>query len=149
MTALTYSDAGYALTKHFEGCKLRAYQDTGGVWSNGYGNTHGVVPFTTITQAKADADLKANIQTAADAVNKLVKVPLTQGQFDALVDFVFNLGADAFARSTLLKLVNAGRMDAAAGEFARWIYDNGTPLPGLMRRRAAEANLFRGNSWTS
>lgn len=146
---MAYSDAGYALTKHFEGCCLRAYQDTGGVWTQGYGNTHGVVPFTTITQAKADADLKANLQVAIAAVNKLVKVALTQSQFDALVDFVFNCGAELFSRSTLLKLVNAGRMDAAAGEFGRWIYDNGKPLPGLIKRRQAEAKLFRGQAWTS
>lgn len=146
---LAYSKNGLALTEHFEGCCLKAYRDTGGVWTQGFGNTHGVVPGSTITQAQAEADLLRNVQSAVDAVNTLVRVQLTQSQFDALVDFVFNCGPELFSRSTLLKLVNANRMDAAAGEFSRWIYDNGKPLPGLIKRRQAEANLFRGKPWTS
>ena len=84
---MQYSGAGLALTEDFEGCKLTAYQDSGGVWTNGYGNTHGVVPGSTITQEQAVADLHANIQSSVNDVNRLVTIQLSQGEFDALVDF--------------------------------------------------------------
>ena len=82
---MQYSSGGLTLTEQFEGCELTAYQDSGGVWTNGYGNTHGVVPGSTITEQQAIADLQANIQNSVNDVNRLVTVPLTQGEFDALV----------------------------------------------------------------
>src|SRR5271165_5063255 len=100
---MTYSEAGLELTKRFEGLRLKAYQDDGGVWTIGYGHTgKDVKPRMTITEAKADDLLRSDVHTAVDAVSRLVTVPLTQGQFDALVDFVFNLGPTKFAGSTLL-----------------------------------------------
>ena len=79
---------------------------------------------------------------AAQAVDRLVKVPLTQNQFDALVSFVFNIGDGAFAASTLLRYLNKGRYQEAAVEFMRWIHAGGKRLDGLIRRRRAEQELF-------
>jgi lysozyme len=92
--------------------------------------------------AQAAGWLRADAQEAVDAVNRLVTVPLNQSQFDALVDFVFNLGAGAFSTSTLLRLLNGGDYAGAAGQFGRWNKDNGKVVAGLTRRRAAEAKLF-------
>ena len=101
---MTYSLDGLHLTEGFEGCRLDAYQDVAGVWTNGYGNTHGVVPGSTITQEQAEADLRANVQNAVNAVNRLVtQETIPQHWFDALVDFTFNAGATiygAFLAST-------------------------------------------------
>lgn len=139
---MQYSGDGLALTEGFEGCKLTAYQDPGGVWTNGYGNTHGVIPGSTITQAQAIIDLRANVQNAVNTVNRLVTIKLTQGEFDALVDFVFNAGPGNFAESTLLKLLNAGDYHHAALEFDKWDRCNGKVLAGLLRRRQAEEDEF-------
>ena len=79
---------------------------------------------------------------AAQAVTALVRAPMTQCQFDALVSFVFNTGAQAFSCSTLLEKLNAGDMAGAAAEFPRWCFATGKRLPGLVARRAAEAALF-------
>jgi lysozyme len=86
--------------------------------------------------------LDEDLKEAEDAVNRLVKVPLTQGQFDALASFVFNLGEGQFSKSTLLKLLNAGSYDGARDQFKRWVYDNGKVQPGLVKRRMGEAERF-------
>ncbi|MBV8666752.1 MAG: lysozyme [Burkholderiaceae bacterium] len=139
---MQYSGTGLALTKIAEGCRLLAYQDGGGVWTNGYGNTHGVVPGSTITQEQAEADLLANIQNSVNDVNRLVTVPLTQGEFDALVDFDYNLGRGNLASSTLLKDLNAGNYAAAAEQFEAWDKCGGHVVAGLLRRRQAEEAEF-------
>ncbi len=139
---MTYSKAGIQLTERFEGCRLAAYPDTGGVWTIGYGHTHGVIEGMTCTLEQAEAWLKADIQAAADAVNRLVQISLKQPEFDALVDFVFNLGAGAFARSTMLKDINAGNLAAAAMQFPLWDRDAGRVLAGLLHRRLAEELEF-------
>jgi len=91
-------------------------------------------------------DLLANIQTSVNDVNYLVKVPLTQGEFDALVDFDFNLGRGNLASSTLLKLLNAGDYQGAANEIDKWDRAGGVLLAGLLRRRQAETALFNGGA---
>jgi lysozyme len=139
---MLYGKDGLHLTQGFEKCRLVPYKDSGGVWTNGWGNTHGVVPGQAITQFKADADLLVNVQSAVDTVNRLVKVPLTQHQFDALVDFCFNAGEPNFASSTLLRILNAGDYDGAAKQFARWDVAGGVHLLGLQRRRAGETELY-------
>ena len=139
---MAYSKAGIQLTERFEGCRLAAYPDTGGVWTIGYGHTHGVHPGMTCTLEQAEAWLREDIQAAADAVNRLVKISLKQTEFDALVDFVFNLGAGAFARSTMLKDINAGNFAAAALQFPLWDRDAGRVLAGLLHRRLAEEAEF-------
>ena len=139
---MTYSKDGADLTKQFESCRLTAYQDGGGVWTNGWGNTHAVVPGTSITQEQADQDLMANVIDAEDAVNDYAHVPLTQHQFDALVDFTFNCGITAFKTSTLLKKLNVEDYEGAHDELVKWCHDNGVVVAGLLRRRKAEQDLF-------
>lgn len=140
---MQYSKDGLHLTEQFEGCKLTAYQDQGGRWTNGYGNTRNVVPGSTITQSQAKDDLRANIAWAESEVNRLVKVPLSQGEFDACVDFTFNCGCGNFDHSTLLKLINDGDMTDAANEFEKWDKCGGKVVAGLLRRRQAEAMEFK------
>ncbi|MCJ2030709.1 lysozyme [Methylobacterium sp. J-043] len=96
-----------------------------------------------ITQAEADDILARDLVRFEDAVARLVRVPVTQNQFDALVSFAFNLGEGNLGSSTLLKKLNAGDYDGAADQFARWNKAKGKVLTGLTRRRAAEADLFR------
>lgn len=141
---MKYSERGLDLTRAFEGCRFRAYLDGGGVPTIGYGHTKGVKIGDECDMAQAVAWLRADVQEAVDAVNRLVNVSLSQNQFDALVDFVFNLGAGAFSGSTLLRLLNACDYAGAAGQFGRWNKDNGQVVSGLTRRRAAEAKLFGG-----
>lgn len=146
------SQNGIAVLKHFESCSLSAYPDpaTGGApWTIGWGHTGPeVIPGLVWTQAKADAQLLADLAERELAVSCSVTKNVTQGQFDALVDFVYNLGAGNFEGSTLLKLVNAGDMSGAAAQFARWNRAAGKPMRGLTRRRAAEAALFAGKTGT-
>ncbi len=139
---MTYSKAGIDLTERFEGCRINAYPDTGGVWTIGYGHTHGVHQGVTCTREQAQVWLEQDTQAAADAVNRLVQISLKQSEFDALVDFVFNLGAGAFARSTMLEDLNAGNLAAAALQFPLWDRDAGRVLAGLQHRRLAEEAEF-------
>ncbi|WP_208952189.1 lysozyme [Rahnella sp. ChDrAdgB13] len=141
------SQKGLELIKHFEGCELTAYQDSVGVWTIGYGWTQPVngVPVgagMTITQSVADELLVTGVVQYEQGVSRLVAVPLNQNQFDALVDFAYNLGVSALAGSTLLKKLNAGDYVGAADEFLRWNKAGGKVLSGLTRRRAAERELF-------
>ena len=143
---MSYGKNGLDLTKGFEKCRLLPYKDGGGVWTNGWGNTHRVTPGIAISQTQADKDLLANVQDAVDCVNDSVTVKLTQDQFDALVDFTFNAGCGAFKGSTLLRKLNAGDFVGADAQFAVWnkIRVNGvlTASKGLDNRRAAEDKLF-------
>lgn len=132
----------YALTQQFEGLRLEAYQDTGGVWTIGYGHTKGVKKGDKCTEAQALAWLMEGMAEAVEAVNTNVRIPVTQNQFDALCDFVFNVGVKAFRDSTLLRLLNTGDYKSAYNQFARWKYDNGVVIAGLVKRRKAEADLF-------
>jgi len=135
--------AGLDLIKSFEGLKLRAYLCPAKVWTIGFGSTgpH-VVPGKSINEAQAEELLKHDLDRFEAAVTRLVTVPLTQNQYDALVSFAFNVGISALERSTLLKRVNAKLFDQARAEFAKWNRAGGRPLAGLTRRRAAEAALF-------
>jgi len=141
------SDNGIALIKQFEDCKLTAYQDSVGVWTIGYGWTQPVDGKTiragmTIKQETAERLLKTGLVSYESDVSRLVKVRLTQGQFDALVSFTYNLGARSLSTSTLLRKLNAGDYAGAADEFLRWNKAGGKVLNGLTRRREAERALF-------
>ena len=136
------SDSGVDLIKNFEGLRLSAYQDSGGVWTVGYGHTGGVKPGDRITQDQAEALLRKDTGWAQDAVRQQVRVPLSQDQFNALTSFTFNLGAGALRDSTLLSKLNAGDYAGAQAEFGRFVHAGGRVLQGLVRRRAAEADLF-------
>lgn len=130
----------------FEGCSLVAYPDPGTgaePYTIGYGHTgRDVKKGMTITQSQANSWLASDIEKAATIVAANVKVPITQNQFDALVDFCFNVGAGNFAASSLLRLLNAGKYAEAAVQFDRWNLAAGKILPGLVRRRIAERQLF-------
>ena len=140
---MIYSKIGLEqLTERFEGCRLVAYQDQRGIWTIGYGHTAHVYEGQVCTKEQAECWLMQDTQTAQAGVNRLVHVPLTQGEFDALVDFTFNLGVGAFANSTLLTLVNDGKFEAAANEFEKWDHCGGQVVAGLLRRRLAEKETF-------
>ena len=141
------SEKGIALIKQFEGCSLTAYYDAVGVLTIAYGWTRPVdgKPVhvgMTITQETAERLLKTGLVSYESDVSRLVKVKLTQGQFDALVSFTYNLGARSLSTSTLLRKLNAGDYAGAADEFPRWNKAGGKVLKGLTRRREAERSLF-------
>lgn len=143
------SGRGIALIEQAEGCRLAAYPDpgTGGEpWTIGVGHTGpDVCEGLAITQEQADDLLRQDLATFERGVAALVgDHPTTQDQYDALVSFAFNLGLRALGGSSLLRLHNEGAYAAAAGEFGKWIHSDGRVLPGLVRRRAAEAALYRG-----
>jgi lysozyme len=139
---MQYSKQGLALTEQFEGCRLTAYPDQVGVPTVGYGHTRGVRLGMTCTQEQAEAWLRDDIAICEQDVNTHVKVPLTQGEFDALVDFSFNLGCQSLNGSTLLRLLNAGDYHGAAAEFEKWSHAGGKVVAGLLRRRQAEVVEF-------
>lgn len=144
---MTYSKTGIQLTEQFEGCRLTAYQDQVGRWTIGYGHTAGVKPGDTCSMQQAEVMLYADIAWAVTFVNHVVTIPsLTQGEFDALVDFTFNLGSGSLQHSSLLSLVNQGNFEAAAQEFDKWDHAGGQVVAGLLRRRQAEENEFNGGN---
>lgn len=138
------SQKGLDLIKSFEGLRLSAYRCPADIPTIGYGTTAGVKMGDTITKERAEDLLRADVKRFEDQVLRLVKVPLTQGQFDALVSFTYNLGAANLGNSTLLRLLNAGDYKGAAAQFDRWTKAGGKELPGLVKRRAAERALFEG-----
>ena len=143
------SPAGLDHIKEFEGLRLKAYKCPASVLTIGYGHTSSagspnVIPGMIISREEADAILKRDIAQYEDAVRDLLKVEVTQGQFDALVDFAYNAGPDALAKSTLLKRVNASRFDEVPAEFMKWTRAGGKELPGLVRRRREAVKLWRG-----
>ncbi|MGH2412338.1 MAG: lysozyme, partial [Microcystaceae cyanobacterium] len=122
--------------------RIAAYLDSVGVPTIGYGHTHGVYLGMIVTRAQAEDFLKQDLSEAESAASQLVKVPLNDNQFSALVSFVFNLGAGALAQSTLLRELNAGNYTEAAEQFLRWTRAGGQQLAGLVRRRHTERALF-------
>lgn len=137
------SEAGIeAIAKH-EGFRAEVYRDAAGHPTIGYG--HLIKPgetFTRITESQARDLLRDDVRTAEAAVADAVTVPLTQGQFDALVSFTFNVGTGALRASTLLRKLNAGDYTGAGAEFEKWNKAGGRVLPGLVARRAEESRLF-------
>jgi lysozyme len=148
------SDEGIALIKREEGMRLDAYRDTGGVWTIGYGHTGAAgeprpIQGMKISRSEAEAILRRDVAAVERDVTRFVKVPLTQGQFDALVSFTFNLGAGKLAQSTLLRRINAKRYGDAPAEFMRYRFGRNrqgelVELQGLVRRRRAETAMWRG-----
>jgi lysozyme len=144
------SESGLGLIAKFEGLRLSAYPDPGTgdePWTIGYGTTiypngHKVRKGHVVTRAEALEYLQHDTKKFADSVNRLVKVPLNQNQFDALVSFTYNIGEGALQRSTLLRKLNSGDYRSAANEFGKWVNAGGKELDGLVIRRAAERDLF-------
>jgi len=143
MEKFTYSDAGLALTKSFEGLRLESYQDVGGVWTVGYGHTGpDLLAGMKISQADADALLRSDLAAAVACVNRAVTQEISQPQFDALVDFCFNVGQGNLLKSSLLRYVNLGEFESAAAQFLLWVNAGGKRVEGLVRRRQAERAMF-------
>ena len=139
----TINDAGMALIKGFEECRLKAYKPTpNDVWTIGWGRTTAVSDGDTCTQAQADLWLSEDVQTAADCVSACVTAALTDNEFSACTSLCYNIGVDAFENSTLVHLLNQADYDSAQAQFARWCKQKGKVLGGLVRRRASEAALF-------
>ena len=131
------------LLKPFEGCKLVSYRCPAGIWTIGIGHTSAaglpdVMAGLKITEDQANSILKADLVKFESYVNAMVKVPLSQNQYDVLVDVAYNIGPAALKNSTLLKRVNAKEFDKVPDELLKWTKGGGKILPGLVRRRHAE-----------
>lgn len=142
MTRFQTSEAGLALLKEYEGCKLEAYRCPAGVWSIGFGSTEHVYDGMRITMDEALRRLQDHLVPLEAQVEHLVERELTQSQFDALVCLAYNIGIGNFERSSLLKFLNAGHVEAAANAFLEWNHAAGHVMAGLTRRREAERALF-------
>ncbi|MBI6162465.1 lysozyme [Serratia liquefaciens] len=139
------SKKGRGFIKGFEALRLVAYPDpgTGGKpWTNGWGHTKGVKPGDRITEAQAEQFLSDDLAVFELTVNSAIKRTMTQNQFDAMVSLAFNIGGPEFAQSTLVKKFNTGDVLGAADQFPRWKFSGGKVMPGLVKRRAAEREMF-------
>lgn len=145
--AIRTSRDGISLIKNYEGVSLKAYRDIVGVLTIGYGDTSNVKDGMTITMEEAESRLKNRlaIDFEPSVCEALASAP-TQKQFDAMVSLSYNIGASAFAKSTLVRKFNAGDVSGAADEFVRWDKAGGKSVKGLRRRRASERALFLGSS---
>jgi GH24 family phage-related lysozyme (muramidase) len=137
------SDEGRKRLTQREGVRLKAYRDSVGIWTIGIGHTAAAgppspAPGMTITAKECDEIFRRDLVQYEDAVNKAVKVPLAQHQFDACVSFCYNIGTGGFARSTVVKRINAGDMEGAAKAFMMWV----TP-PEITGRRQSEVAQFK------
>jgi len=140
------SEAGLELLKSSEGFRAHVYKDVAGLPTIGFGHRllHPESFPNGIDEAQGEEILRSDIRDAEQAVKRLVKVELSQGQFDALVDFVFNLGSGRLSSSTLLKILNGGRYQDALEQLLRWDHAGGEECTALKARREAEAALWRG-----
>ena len=137
------SDACIEFIKGFEGFSATAYRCSAGVLTIGYGTTEFVDPGDTVTEEEACDLLRNDVQEAADAIDDLVDVELSQSQYDALCSFIYNVGRSAFENSTMLKMLNQGKSAKEIGpQFLRWNKSKGTVLTGLTRRREDEKRMF-------
>ena len=148
-TQYTTSSTMRQLIEGFEGCRLVPYQDSVGVWTIGFGHTgddtyEGCDP---ISQEIADQLLSNDLKAFEDGINQMTIDATSQQQFDALVSFAYNLGESALRGSTLLRMHNSQDYNGAAGQFARWNHAGGRELPGLTRRRAAEAAVYANGDY--
>jgi lysozyme len=136
------SQRAYDLIKKYETLRLRAYRCPAGVLTIGYGHTEGVGVGLTIDKPMAEQLLREDLGDVEREITPHITAPVNQNEFDALVLFAFNVGCNAFAGSTLLKLLNDGDRVGASQQFQRWKFAKGKVLNGLVTRRAAEAALF-------
>jgi lysozyme len=136
------------LIKRFEGCRYHPYRDAVGLWTVGYGHLIGdgkSVPSSdnrNFTQDEINDLLVNDLMHVESGISVLIRVQLTQNQFDALCSFCYNLGVGTLQKSTLLKDINASLWDAAANDILKFHFAGGVSLPGLVKRRQAEHDLF-------
>jgi lysozyme len=133
---------GIQLIKHFEGFYPKAYLCPAGVPTIGYGHTKGVTLGMQIDETQAERFLKEDLKESEEAVNGYVQVSINQDQFDALSSWTFNLGCGSLKQSTMLKRINERNFEEVPKEMKLWVHAKGTVLPGLVRRRKSEAELF-------
>lgn len=144
------SERGIKLIQKWEGLYLKAYRDSVGIWTIGWGSITNpalginVFPGLVITREEAEAFMKRELEEKCANVARLVKVPLSQNQFDALVSFAYNVGWGALQKSTLLKLLNRGDYTAVPNQLRRYSYAGGKQLRGLLNRRLDEIRMWNG-----
>lgn len=136
------SSAAGELINRSEGLRLVSYEDPAGIWTIGYGHTANVGPNQTCTPFQAECWLRADMETAAKVIRSTVTVPLTQGMFDAITSWVFNLGALAWEHSSCLRELNEGDYRGCMQYMQLYNRGGGKVLAGLVSRRSAEAALF-------
>lgn len=144
---------GLLIVKSFEGRELRAYQDSVGVWTIGYGHTSmagppDVVPGMTVTEQEAERILQRDLTLFEQGVADEIAIETNSDQFSAMVSFSFNVGLGAYRDSTLLRRHNAGYFADAGDQFLRWVFAGGQRLAGLERRREAERALYLSQDYT-
>lgn len=140
--ARSTNQAGIDLIKKFEGLRTKAYKDAVGIWTIGYGHIKNVQGGQRISEAEAESFLRSDLHTAESAVERSVKVALSDNQFGALVAFTFNVGSGALASSTLVRKLNAGDYSAVPEQLNRWVKAGGNTLSGLVKRRKSEGDLW-------
>jgi lysozyme len=138
-----------SLIRKFEGLRLKAYADAGGKWTIGYGSCTGVTDTMEITKEGAEARLLADATRTEEAILRLVSVQLNENELAALVSLVYNIGVGAFSRSTLRRRIIDGDKERSSDEFLRWAYVGKQLLPGLLKRRREEREVFCGRSTRS
>jgi lysozyme len=141
------SKEGLALIKKFEGYEQHAYKCPAGIWTIGYGHTKNVQSGDEWSQTHAEHMLMVELEEFCHYIDTMVKVPLEQYQYDALVAWIYNLGPTNFKESTLLKVLNQGDYEDVPHQIKRWNKAGGRVLQGLVRRREAEALLFQNKEW--
>lgn len=139
--------AGLNLIKKYEGFRSHAYRDAVGVWTIGYGHTSmagspRVLPGLEISRQQGENILARDVEKFARQIRPLISVVLNDNQFSALVSFAYNVGVGGFRKSSVLRRVNAGRFDTVPNRLSLWVKAGGRTLKGLVRRRAAEGELF-------
>ena len=145
VAGLSLSAVGLLTIAKWEGFSDKAYIPVpGDVPTIGFGSTEGVKMGDTITVPKAIERLYRDTEKAESAIGRCVKVPLSQGEFDAFTSFAFNVGTEAFCSSTLVKKLNQGDYAGACAELKRWVYVDGRKVQGLVTRREAEFRLCMG-----
>jgi lysozyme len=147
--ANTVSSTGVDMLASWESFRPTPYLDTAGIWTIGFGHAMPKgITIRSLTLEKGKALLAQDLLNCTNAINANVVVPPSQFQFDALAIFIFNIGVCAFRSSTMLRKLNAGDFAGAAAEFPRWNMAGGKVSVGLVRRRAAEQNLFSCGQYT-
>lgn len=143
MGKLNINPVGIDLIVRFEGFRPKPYKDAGGVVTIGYGHTRSAIMPSQVTEQEALQLLREDLEYFERVVATLVRVPINENQFSALVSFAYNVGEGALRNSTLLRKLNSGDYPAAAAEFSKWTKAGQQELKGLVRRRSAEEQLFR------
>jgi lysozyme len=139
---MTPSNNCLSIIKHYEGCRLAAYQDSVGVWTIGVGHTHNVQQGQTITQATADLFLNQDLANTVNNINSL-HLSINQNEFDAIISFTFNEGIGNFEHSKIYTATKGGQLAVADADFTNWELAGGRHLNGLAARRQTEALLYK------